>query len=289
MAVMKKSNKMPNFFIIGAPKCGTTSLSCWLREHPNIFLTRPKEPHFFSTDLGNSSGMTPAEYLKLFSSVKSHHIRVGEASTWYLFSKVAVPYIEAMISTPKYIVVVRNPVELAHSLFYHNKRTFVEDAETFYEALCLHADRMKLKKLPSKCKEPAFVQYLHAARLGDQLEKLFVTVPEKRILLISLGELKKNPRAAYKKALDFLDLDDDGRSAFPVENQARLSRSPKVRKFIEKGAAIKSSLGIKRSFGISRINETKITKPELSEQERSILNDSLEKQCMIIKNLMDYN
>ena len=57
----------PNFFIVGAPKCGTTALSEYLREHPNAFLCQPKEPHYFATDFPTHRYVTKEEaYLKLF-------------------------------------------------------------------------------------------------------------------------------------------------------------------------------------------------------------------------------
>jgi hypothetical protein len=88
--------KRPNFFIVGAPKCGTTSLSEYLRSHPNVFMSSPKEPHFFATDLypRNPEGIdSVAAYLQLFTDARDQHQVVGEASASYMFSDAAIPAI----------------------------------------------------------------------------------------------------------------------------------------------------------------------------------------------------
>jgi hypothetical protein len=87
----------PNFLILGAPKCGTTSLATWLADHPNVYFSPIKEPGFFSTDVGNQLVKNPEVYARLFDGAGPEHLAVGEASTSYLISKVAVPTIEAQI------------------------------------------------------------------------------------------------------------------------------------------------------------------------------------------------
>jgi len=90
--------KKPNFFILGAPKCGTTSLAMWLSEHPNIFMCPIKEPHYFNTD-GLQRIKTLEQYESLFTDAKPEHVAVGEASTHYLYSKEAVPRILENLKT----------------------------------------------------------------------------------------------------------------------------------------------------------------------------------------------
>ncbi|NJO14781.1 MAG: sulfotransferase [Thioploca sp.] len=65
--------KKPNFFIVGAPKCGTTALSEYLSSHPNVFMSYPKEPHYFSTDMPNKRSSSSLEdYLQLFKKMLKH-------------------------------------------------------------------------------------------------------------------------------------------------------------------------------------------------------------------------
>lgn len=98
--------KEPNFFIIGAPKCGTTSLAHWLAQHPEVFMSPVKEPHYFSTDFPLTSWRDPDDYHSLFEGADTHHKAVGEASVWYLRSREAVPQIEAHYPGARYIVML---------------------------------------------------------------------------------------------------------------------------------------------------------------------------------------
>lgn len=125
--------KKPNFFIIGAPKCGTTSLAAWLAEHPQIFMSPIKEPQFFNKDVGFPMKSLQA-YEKLFKDASSGHIAVGEATVLYLYSKVAVRNILDYNPDAKFIVCLRNPVDMAYSL--HEQWFFngIEDIEDFKEA-----------------------------------------------------------------------------------------------------------------------------------------------------------
>ena len=75
--------KKPDFFIVGAPRCGTTALCQYLDEHPEIYISKPKEPCFFDHDLSPTT-LKYKEYLELFEP--GYHQLCGEGSTWYLFS-----------------------------------------------------------------------------------------------------------------------------------------------------------------------------------------------------------
>src|SRR6266498_2750548 len=97
----------PNFFIVGAPKCGTTALYEYLRRHPHIFMPKLKEPHFFALDLGHPMVKTEVHYASLFADSTKEHMRVGEASVYYLYSAVALPAIHAFNPDAKIIAMVR--------------------------------------------------------------------------------------------------------------------------------------------------------------------------------------
>jgi len=82
--------RLPNFFIIGAPKCGTTSLSEWLRHHPKIYISALKELQFFSKDINTLSPIrTWTHYSRLFQDASPKYLAIGEASLTYLFDFTA--------------------------------------------------------------------------------------------------------------------------------------------------------------------------------------------------------
>ena len=114
--------KRPDFFILGAPKAGTTTLANWLSEHPQIFVSPLKEPQFFNWDFCHRSTRSFKEYEALFEAATVDHVAVGEASTRYLYSRTAVPAILGYVDKPRFIVMIRDPVDLAYSL--HDQTVF---------------------------------------------------------------------------------------------------------------------------------------------------------------------
>ena len=106
----------PDFFIAGALKCGTTSLWNYLRAHPAVFMPANKEPNYFCSDLPADLRVgTLAEYEALFSTAPPHAL-TGEASVFYLYSKVAIGQIMAHNANAKIIVMLRDPIEAARSM-----------------------------------------------------------------------------------------------------------------------------------------------------------------------------
>ena len=92
----------PNFFIIGAPKSGTTALYQYLSSHPNIYMCTPKEPHYFSNELnGVAFVKTLDEYQNLFKGKNKNHKIIGEASVWYLYSENALQIFIIIIKRQK--------------------------------------------------------------------------------------------------------------------------------------------------------------------------------------------
>jgi hypothetical protein len=104
----------PDLVIAGAAKSGTTALYTYLAQHPGVFMPRLKEPDFFSTDLPGGIS-TLDEYRALFAAAPPHCL-TGEASTEYLYSKVAIARAVAHNPKMKFIFMLRNPVDAAVSL-----------------------------------------------------------------------------------------------------------------------------------------------------------------------------
>ena len=224
--------KKPNFFIIGAPKCGTTSMARWLSEHPNIYMSPVKEPNFFNTDDQWTVTRTLRQYEALFRNAGPEHVAVGEASVWYLFSRVAVPNILTYCKEPKFIVMVRNPIEMAYSLHQQELLSGNEHIKDFRKAWELQPERAKGLEISRFCVEPKRLLYGPACKLGEQLERLWSLVPEERVLVIVLDDVKENPRREYLRVLEFLGVPDDGRNIFPVYNPAQEYRLPRLGKAI---------------------------------------------------------
>jgi len=256
--------KDPNFFILGAPKCGTTSLARWLAGHPALYMSPTKETHFYSTDLANRTIRSLERYQALFRGAGEQQLAVGEASTWYLFSEAAVPVIEQAYPEARYIVMTRDPVAMANSLYHHNCRVLHEDQPTFEAAWRLQEDRAAGRAVPRSCTEPAFLQYRAACSLGSLLERLYSHVPESRVLHIPLEWVQRDPGAQYRRTLAFLGLDDDAQTDFPAANEARGNRSAIAQRLLRLGGRARTALGFNRGMGLAKLNERVQPKKKLS-------------------------
>src|SRR2546429_216975 len=111
---------IPTFFIVGAPRCGTSSLASYLDAHPRIFMSKPKEPHHFGRDL--EIRVRPyasrESYLRLFEGVDADH--AGDASVLYLYSSTAPDEILALNPDARIIIMLRDPLEMIPSLHTRN-------------------------------------------------------------------------------------------------------------------------------------------------------------------------
>ncbi|MCX8012059.1 MAG: sulfotransferase [Desulfobacterota bacterium] len=213
----------PNFFIIGAPKAGTTALSEYLRSHPNVYFSQPKEPEYFATDFkrvnfGYFNNFD--NYMGLFKKANSSiHKAIGEGSAIYIFSKVAVENILKFQPNAKLIVSVRNPAELVISLHSQLLKNGFENERVFIKAWQLEEARKSGKFIPSTCLDVKELFYSERGKLGTQLKRILNIVPREQIKIILFDDFVANPRKIYREVLDFLELPDDGRMEFPRINE----------------------------------------------------------------------
>lgn len=242
----------PNFFIVGAPKCGTTALAQYLGDHPAVVMSQPKEPHYFADDLPNYRDTADeGEYLAMFDGVGSDTRAVGEASVFYLYSQTAVGNISRFNPAARLIVMIRDPLEMLVS--YHRQLRLVREEDVpLEEAISLQGDRAGGRHLPRHCFEAAALQYTEVIRLGAQLTRLLETVARERVHIVVLDDFVADTRAEYRGVLEFLGIEDDGREEFPVVNPARGVRSSTLAAFTERTPQplVRAVLGVKRALGL---------------------------------------
>lgn len=217
----------PNFFILGAPKCGTTALASWLAEHPHVFMSPIKEPHYFNDD--DPEGIESLEaYQTLFAQARPAHRAIGEASVRYLHSHTAVRRILSYNPDSRFIVMLRNPIEMAPAMHEQAVFSFIEDVPDFGPAWHLQSARLAGAPLPVGCGHPSHVQYGSYCRLGEQVRRLLDQVPRDACHFILLEDMKADPRSEWLRVLAHLRVDDDGRTAFAAENAAKERRFPVI-------------------------------------------------------------
>jgi len=201
--------KKPNFIIAGFPKCGTTSLHHYLSEHPQIFMPSQKELHFFTYEILSKLKNGPKDgavkktqiqdskkYLDFYRNVKNE-IAVGDASPSYINYPNQFLKIKEYLEDPKFIIVLRDPINRAYSNYLHLKREQRETL-TFKEAVNRENKRIKDKYSD-------FWYYKFNSTYYDKILKAKETFKE--VLIITSEELNENHEATMKKVYKFLDVD----------------------------------------------------------------------------------
>lgn len=210
--------KIPTFFIVGAPKCGTTALSEYLRVHPNILISEPKEPYYFCDDFKHRAVDTFEHYMACFKGQSDCHQAVGEASVWYLYSKVAIPKIYQYNREARIIVMLRNPIDMIYSLHSQLLYNHSEDVSEFEEAWALQDKRRHGRNLPHKKRNSEFLQYGDVGMLGRQVDRLLSIFPRDQIKIILFEDFSQFTKQVYEEVLVFLGVESDGRYVFPKIN-----------------------------------------------------------------------
>lgn len=291
----------PNFFIIGAPKAGTTALAEYLGAHAQVFMCPIKEPHFFSRDFDRPIYIQDeAKYLSLFSGTTKEHLAIGEASVWYLYSAVAVESIQKFNPDARIIVMVRNPLELVPSL--HSQLLFsnCEDQKSFRNAWKLQQNRLLGKELPKSVLSGRFpascLQYAKVASMGEQLERVLKVFPSNQVKTIVFDDFKSDPGRIYQDTLSFLGVPFDGRTSFPRVNENKVRRISWLSNPINNGSwlgetliKIRKKLGLE-GYGIIRrlslLNSKKTQRtplaPDLAEEFVEVFRTDVEKLGRII-------
>lgn len=222
----------PDFFIVGAPKCGTTAMHTYLGQHPEIFMPLVKEPHFFGSDLQCVRYTNNLErYQKLFYD--GLDLICGESSALYLISQQAACEIYGFRPDAKIIIMIRNPVDLMYSL--HNETVWAgnEDVYDFKKALELGEARKRGECLPKGCRYPEAVIYQEIPKFVTQIQRYLATFGEEQVHIIVFDDLKQDAVGVYRRVLDFLEVNSSHSVEFRALNQSKYIRSQFLRSMIQ--------------------------------------------------------
>jgi hypothetical protein len=220
-----KMTALPDFFIVGSAKCGTTALFKYLCQHPSVFMPAMKEPKYFCTDLKTVGSIrTYEDYMALFEAAPAGCI-TGEASTWYVYSKIAIERIMAHNPDAKIIMMLRYPVDAAYSLYMAAWGYKHENIANFEDAWRVQEQRLAGKHMPPNWPDPSTLQYGAMYRYAPQVRRLMDHVPEKQRHFIIYEDFFEDPRQHYDETLKFLNLAPHPTATFPVVNPAIGPRS----------------------------------------------------------------
>ena len=215
---------LPDFFVIGAPKAGTTALHAALAAHPGLFMSPIKEPKFFLTDgpppaRGGGPGDVQTyrehvwrrtDYEALFAGAPAGALR-GESTPFYLYDRAAQRRIGELIPHAKMIVILRDPVERAHSNWTHLWSAGLEPVGDFVRACAEEDARVAAGWAP-------FWHYTRLGRYAEQLEHLFLRFPREQVFILRYRALLDTPALALDDICKFLGVHPGIIDHMPREN-----------------------------------------------------------------------
>jgi hypothetical protein len=222
---------LPNFFIIGADKAGTTGLYETLKQHPNIYMSPVKEPHFFAfqneppISPGPGGGYyhlvtvwRPQEYAMLFSGITNQRA-IGEASAGYMRSQLAARRIKQNLPHARLIAILRHPTERAYSN-YNFARGWGEPEPTFEQALAREQERIRDGWFSG-------IYYKLNGFYYDQLAVYYDLFPHQQLKVYLYEDWKNTPQTMLCDLFRFLEVDDN---FIPEIRQSNVTLFPKSRR-----------------------------------------------------------
>lgn len=232
--------RVPDFFIVGSPKTGTTSLHEMLRRHPQIYMPDLKEPRFLASDMRphpkHAEGprelgypKTLADYLALFDDATPEQ-RVGEATPVYLWSHTAADSIADLQPDARIIAILREPASFLRSLhlaFLNGGNEAERDLRT---AMSLEAARRRGKHIPRSSHRPQLLQYSDHVRYVEQLQRYHARFSPEQILVLIYDDFRRDNEATVRRVLRFLEVDDESPIDVMKANVTRHGiRSPRAK------------------------------------------------------------
>jgi hypothetical protein len=208
------SARLPDFFIVGNAKSGTTALYEMLRRHPDIYMPACKEPWFFAQELHERTPPRPEgtpqtleQYARLFAAAAPEQ-RAGEASALYLWSRTAAEAIAQVRPDARIIAILREPASFLASLHLQFVQTYIETEGDLRRALALEQARREGREIPRYTYWPQTLLYSEHVRYVEQLRRFHAVFPREQILVLIYDDFLADNDATVRQVLRFLDVDD---------------------------------------------------------------------------------
>ena len=227
--------RMPDFFIVGHAKSGTTALYEMLRAQERIFMPDVKEPWYFVPELRPRRPRRNADrhpytldgYLALFERARPDQ-RAGEATPSYLLSREAAARIAQAQPDAKVVAILREPASFLRSLHLQFLETDVETEPDLAKAIALEDERRAGRSLPRNSPRPQALLYSEHVRYVEQLRRYEEVFAPEQILVLIYDDFRADNEATVRRVLRFLDVEPTSPIAAADANPTMQIRSPRV-------------------------------------------------------------
>ncbi len=280
---------LPTFLIIGAQKCGTTSLAYYLSQHPSIFMCWPKEPRFFALEGGHLEPGGPSDrkrgagrgvttldaYLALFQGVRQE-TAIGEASVRYLESEQAPHRIQHHIPSARLIAVLRDPVDRAYSGYLHLIREGREPLRDFLTAFEAEESRYVDRRTNAWA-------YRTKGFYARHLRRYLSLFDRDQMLILLYDDFRDHPMQVLSELFRFLNVDD----TFVPNTTQRFERTgiPRIRllhRALDRAQSIEARLPI----GFEALRRWNLVRPPLLPGVRRQLVEVYREDVMDLQELL---
>jgi hypothetical protein len=214
--------KKPNFFLIGFPRSGTTTLYWRLLEHQNIYLSRIKEPFYFddrAKGIVQNIITNDDEYMSLFKYAHTNAKIIGEATTSYISSKETLLKIKEFNKDAKILVIVRNPILASISFYLMHKKGGINDTASTFEKAWRDGMQSYNRTLLNN--------YPNIFKVGDHIEEA-ILIFGKNLKIVFHDDLEKDSAKLVEDILQFLKLPIDKFSILQKSNSAKWNNNENI-------------------------------------------------------------
>lgn len=290
-------------------------MSEYLRAHPDVCFSTPKEPHYFlihdlrDEELPKLRETVRNKYLERFFPDRQRGDFFAEGSVSYFYAPERLEPILKLWPRAKFLIAVRNPLEMVPSLHQRLFYNGDENQRQFDRAWDLTPERRAGRRIPRSCLEPRFLDYYEAGFLGKNLEKFFSMVGRERCHVTVFDDFKADPGREYRRVLQFLDLDDDGQAQFDRHAESKdsriawihrlMKRPPRAllwlfdgedREVIEAGAGepgplLRKVMAVREK--IIHLNRIPAGKPQVSQRVREEMREMYRDDVALLSRLLD--
>lgn len=264
---MKSNDIYPNFFIVGAPKTGTTSMADWLSQHPDFHVPEKKELNFFNTEHAHRDSWTTSDLNREFGANQAA-FRV-DASVMYCLSESALRNIAKLSDLCLVVLCLRDPKSMYFSIHAQQHKALFESEPDPAIAWQTHCEKVRLAERQGDYERAINLNYKEICASAEIFAKVQKHIPSDKLLVIDFDELSQFPSRVYGKIISRLNCRYVDVSLHHLNSRARL-RFRWVHIMVRQLSILKQMMGISSSLGVARYISKHLTAPVIKKSNKEL-------------------